>query len=215
MVINVGYHQGTHISRDRGDTWRDVTLEWKASQGPGSPDIIVGGGIFSMGEFDSFLWAAYSNYRAFRSPDDGDTWEVIPYWDKGSIAEFGRVYDWADLGDKLYVAGTGGFGRWNEAELRWDHLSRGLPHEPRMKQLAVNRGRIYTVFIQPDRGVWLFDQPSETWVPVGLQHVRVYSVASHQSDLYAGTENGIYRASIPIVHSYGKAPTTWGVIKQK
>ena len=37
MVINVGYHQGTHISRNRGDSWRDVTLEWKASPRTGKP----------------------------------------------------------------------------------------------------------------------------------------------------------------------------------
>ena len=119
----MGYHQGTQISHNRGDSWRDVTSEWKASQGKGSPDIIVGTGIFSMTEFDGYLWAAYSNSRAFRSPDNGETWEVIPYWDKGSIADFDRIHDWAALGDKLCVAGNDGFGRWNEAELMWDNLS--------------------------------------------------------------------------------------------
>jgi hypothetical protein len=215
MVINVGYHRGTHISNDRGETWRNVMKEWKAPQGTGKVDWAFGNGIWSMTEFDGYLWAVYSNAPAFRSPDEGGTWEILPTRNYGGIGDFGRVYDWAELGDELYAAGSASFGRWNEAELAWDHLSRGLPDKPGMSQLAVSRGRIYAVFIQSDRGVWLFDQPSETWVPVGMQHVRVYSVVSHQSDLYAGTDNGIYRAAIPIVHSYGKAPTTWGVIKQK
>ena len=213
MVINVGYHRGTHISRNRGDSWRDVTLEWKASQGPGIRDIIIGGGIFSMGEFDGYLWAAYSNSRAFRSPDDGATWEIIPYWDTGSIEQFNRVHDWAALDNNLHIAGNDGFGRWNEGELMWDNLSRGLPNEPYMKHLAINRGRIFAAVGRSDGGVWLYDQPSETWFPTGPQDVRVYSLVAHQSDLYAGTENGIYRASIPIVNPHGKAAAIWGAVK--
>ena len=215
MVINVGYHRGTHISNDRGETWRNVLKEWKAPQGPGLVDWAFDDGIWSMTEFDGYLWALYSDAPAFRSPDEGGTWELLPTRNYGGIGDFWRIHDWAALGDKLYIAGSAGFGRWNEVELRWDHLSRGLPDKPGMKQLAVNHGSIFAAFFQSERGVWLFDQPSETWFPAGLQHVRVYSVVSHQSELYAGTDNGIYRASIPIVHSHGKAPTTWGVIKQK
>ena len=84
-----------------------------------------------------------------------------------------------------------------------------------MKQLAVNRGRIFAAFYRSDRGVWLYDQPSETWFPTGPQHVGVYSLVSHQSDLYAGTENGIYRASIPTVQPYAKAVTTWAALKER
>ena len=213
MVINVGYHRGTHISRDRGETWRNVMKEWKAPQGPGKVDWVFGDGIWSMTEFDGYLWAVYSDDPALRSPDDGGTWEILPTPSYGGIRDFSRVYDWTALGGKLYIAGKAGIGRWNEAELSWDHLSRGLPREPRMKQLAVNRGRIFAAFYGSDRGVWLFDQPSETWFPTGLRHVRVYSLASHQSELYAGTENGIYRASIPIANPHGKLVTTWGVVK--
>ena len=215
MVINVGYHRGTHISDDRGETWRNVLKEWKAPQGPGLVDWAFGDGIWSMTEFDGYLWAVYSDAPAFRSPDEGGTWELLPTLSHGGIGDFWRVHDWAELGEELYIAGSAGFGRWREEGLEWENLSRGLPDKPGMSQLAVNRGRIYAAFFQSDRGVWLFEQPSETWFPAGLQQVRVYSVVSHQSELYAGTENGIYRTSIPIVHSYGKAPTTWGVIKQK
>ena len=215
MVINVGYHRGTHISNNRGETWRDVMMEWKAPQGPGQHDWAFGDGIWSMTEFDGYLWAVYSDAPVFRSPDPGATWELLPTRSYGSIRDFERVHDWAELGDKLYVAGIGGFGRWNETELTWEHLSRGLPDEHYMKQLAVNRGRIFAAFFRTDHGVWLYDQPSETWFPTGPQHVGVYSLVSHHTDLYAGTENGIYRASIPTVQPYGKSAITWGTIKQK
>jgi hypothetical protein len=64
-------------------------------------------------------------------------------------------------------------------------------------------------------GVYVFDEQSETWFPAGLDGASVFLVASDQSYLYASTYKGIYRASIPIVHSYGKAATTWGAVKQK
>ena len=211
MVINVGYHWGTHISNNRGDTWHSVYDEWIY---PGNPDWHFGDSIWSMTEFGGYLWAVYSSI-VLRSPDKGETWELLPIAVPGSRSGFGEITDWAAIGDKLYVAGYAAFGRWNEDELMWEILSQGLPDEPYMNQLAVNRGRIFATFFGSDRGVWLYDQPSETWIPTGPQDVRVYSLVSHQSDLYAGTKNGIYRASIPIVSPYGKTATTWGDLKQK
>ena len=89
MVINVGYHRGTHISNDRGETWRAVTTEWKAPQGPGLVDWAFGDGIWSMTEFDGYLWALYSDAPAFRSLDDGGTWELLPTRSHGASATFG------------------------------------------------------------------------------------------------------------------------------
>ena len=84
-----------------------------------------------------------------------------------------------------------------------------------MKQLAVNRGRIFVAFYRLGLGVWLYDQPSETWFPTVAQHVGVYSIVSHESGLYAGTENGIYRASISIVESARQSPGNLGRNKRK
>ena len=36
-----------------------------------------------------------------------------------------------------------------------------------------------------------------------------------QTDLYAATRECIYRASIPIVNSYGKTASTWGTVKRQ
>ena len=60
----------------------------------------------------------------------------------------------------------------------------------------------------------MYDDPSETWIPVGLQSVRVYDLVSHGSDLYAATPEGIYRAAITEVHPYNKTAVIWGAIKR-
>ena len=231
-VIAVGFHNGTFTSTDRGETWHGVIDDWIL---PGdkkwqTSDIHIARDIWSMTEFNGYLWA-YSPFQAFRSPDNGETWEALPYWEHGSIAEHGWVADWTVLNDQLYVAGDEGFGRWNEADLAWDDLNNGLPDNPELSSLAVNRGRIFAavmassmigpgVYSTVPHGVYVFDEQSETWSPAGLQEFGVNSLVSHQSHLYAaayarGELSGIYRASIPIVHSYGKAPTTWGAIKTK
>ncbi len=219
MVINVGYHSGTHISNNRGETWHSVYDEWiyPGNKEHNIRDWHFSDSIWSMTEFDGYLWAVYSSSSSIvlRSPDKGETWESLAIAVPGNRSGFGQITDWASIGDKLYVAGYAGFGRWNEDELMWENLSQGIPDEAYMNQLAVNRGRIFATFFGADRGVWLYDQPSETWFPTGPQHVRVYSLASHQSNLYAGTENGIYRASIPIANPHGKLVTTWGVVKTR
>ncbi len=61
----------------------------------------------------------------------------------------------------------------------------------------------------------MFDERSKTWIPAGLDGLTVSSLKSHQTDLYAATNEGIYRASIPTVQPYGKAAIIWGTIKQK
>ncbi|MDE0503809.1 MAG: sialidase family protein, partial [Candidatus Poribacteria bacterium] len=158
-VINVGYHYGTHISDNRGETWHSVLDEWIY---PGNPDWRFGDSIWSMTEFDSYLWAVYSSTSGtvLRSADKGQTWESLPVVVPGNEHGFGQISDWAAIEDKLYVAGYLGFGRWNEAERMWENLSRGFPDVPYMNQLAVNRRRIFATFYGLDRGVWLFDHPS-------------------------------------------------------
>lgn len=173
LVVAVCYHSGSWISRDRGDSWHDVTLEWTAPQGPGFPDIPLGTGVWSMGEFDNYLWAQYSNYLACRSLDQGATWERIPYWaEPRSIAEFGSISAWLVFQDNLYVAGHG-FGRWREEGLEWEDLSHGLPEQPALNSLVVHGNRIFAGSFR--HGVFIFDHHSETWRPAGRTVGHVYS----------------------------------------
>ena len=63
----------------------------------------------------------------------------------------------------------------------------------------------------------MFDERSEKWFPAGPEEFHVTALGSHQSYLYAATDDpgAIYRASIPTVQPYAKAATTWGAIKRK
>ena len=222
-VIVVGYHTGTYISHNQGDTWHSVYDEWvyPGNKEHNNPDWHFGDSIWSMTEFDGYWWAAYSNSSAlFRSPDKGATWELLPNAIPGNLYEYGRVTDWAVVDDRLYVAGYEGFGRWNETHQVWDRLSQGLRTDysnGRIRRLAVNRGRL---FAGTASGVYMFDERSETIIPAGLQEFGIGDLASHQSDLYVtayakGELSGIYRASISAVQPYNKAATTWGAIKRQ
>ena len=226
-VIAVGGVDGTYMSKNRGESWHEIFDEWVHRHTFG--DWKFGRGIWTMTEFDGYLWARVSS-NLFRSPDNGETWDQMPNAIPGIIAEYGDVHDWAVLDDRLYVGAWDGVGRWNEAELTWDNLSEGLPlhtykeaYHPAYREylrddfpvtnLAVNRGRLFAGLRR--RGVWLFDERSEMWIPAGLVGVDIRSLTSHQSDLFAGTKDGIYRAAIRSVLPHDKALTTWGALKTK
>ena len=224
-VIAVGYHDGTYTSDDRGATWHNPSGEWmypgpKASS---VPDFSFSDSIWSMTEFDGYWWAVLSSgsTAVLRTHDNGDTWEYVGGLATLNRKGFGQVRDWALHDNRLYVGADDGFARWNEAEQAWEDLSRGLPppykylvhphHE--IQVLAVNRNRIFAGL--RNYGVWTFDKRSETWTPVGLGRLTVRALVSHQSDLYALTREGIFRATIRTVLPQDKAATTWGALKIK
>ncbi len=74
-VITVMYHQGTYTSTDRGETWDSVIDDWRLG------DWQIGGDIWSMTEFDGYLWSAISVHTTLRSPDSGQTWEHIDHFE--------------------------------------------------------------------------------------------------------------------------------------
>lgn len=235
-VIAVGHPSGTFISHNRGDSWHDVYLdkdhEWTYRHLAWEKDYKFGYDIRTMTEFDGYLWAYAHSHEIYRSPDNGESWDLVPqHEDVKNIPvskdRYSEINRWAVLDDRLYVAASDAFGRWNEGELMWENLNEGLPGDntelPAYREylrtiydisaLAVNRGRIFAGV--RGRGVWVFDERSETWLPVGLKSRFVSTLVSHQSDLFAETKDGIYRASIPIVNPHGKAAATWGAIKTK
>ena len=217
MVIAVGDRHGTYVSLDRGETWR-FPAEWLYPC-DAWPDFTFINPILLMAEYDGYLWAATSWGELYRSPDNGATWECL----RGDrLRGVHGIRDWVMLDNQLYFGGaqgTHGFARWNEGELAMEPMGRRIPGRfrprrpiPYINSLAINRGRI---FAGVSGGVYMFDLGTEGWIRTGLNGASVYSLRSHQSHLYAGTAAGIYRASIPIVHSYGKSATTWGAIKQR
>ena len=214
-VITVMYHQGTYTSTDRGETWHDIVEEWilPGNREQGFTDFQIATGIWSMTEFDGYLWASYSSggYGIYRFPDSGQAWETT------SNYGYGQVRDWTALDGRLYAGAVHGLARWSEEGSAWEYFFEGLPELPGIRTLAVYRGRL---FAGTGNGVYMFDARSEIFIPAGLQDLRVGDLVSHQSDLYAKAYakdelSGIYRASIPVVQPYNKAATTWGAIKQK
>ncbi len=202
-VLAGRYPAGAYISFNRGDSWDDIYDHWLAKLSH------LGYNIWSITEFDGYLWASTSSGGIIRTPDKGKPWKWATEYFK-----LGRVSDWAVFNDRLYAA-AGGFGRWNEAEHAWEYFSEGLPpspDSPHFTSLAVHRGRLFAGDFYS--GVYLFDDRSDTFVPVGLQDSRIVEIVSHKDYLYAAVmEDGIYRADIQIVHPYGKAAVTWGAIK--
>ena len=222
-IIAVAYNDGTYISNDRGETWHDPVEEWMypGPKAPHVPDYSFSDSIWSMTEFDGYWWAVLSSgsTAVLRTHDNGGTWEYV-----GGLATlerrwFGQVRDWTVLDGQLYVGCSKGFAQWNEAEQAWEDLSRGLPppykflihpdHE--IQVLAVNRNRIFAGL--RENGVWTFDKRSETWTPIGLGGLTVVALVFHQSELFALTREGIFRATISVVQPHGKAATTWGALK--
>ncbi len=66
-VIAGKYRSGTYISFNRGDSWDDIYDDWLVEQSH------RGYNIWSMTEFDGYLWAATSTGNIVRSPDKGKT----------------------------------------------------------------------------------------------------------------------------------------------
>ena len=90
-VIAVMNYGGTYTSTDWGERWHDVSEEW-----------LRGNSIYSMTEFNGYLWSAISIMEMGRSPDNGQTWESLPFFERD------RVNDWEVLNNRLYVAGQEG-----------------------------------------------------------------------------------------------------------
>ena len=218
MVINVGYHRGTHISNNRGDLWRDVTTEWKIPQGNRNSDFFLGTGIFSMTEFGGYLWAR--SIQAPPTPYSGPptrapTWELLPDLDSyGSIRDFGRVHDWAELGDKLYIAGIR---RLRTLERNRTHMGASQPRTSG-RALYEASWRLIAAVSSPrlaDGACGYSISGPKRGSPPDCRGFTSPALYPTKSDLYAATKEGIYRASISVVQPYGKALTTWGAVKQK
>lgn len=198
-VVNVMYHGGTYTSTDRGETWHDVSEEW-----------LLGDSIYSIMEFDGYLWSSISLGRYLRSPDHGQTWERLP------TSEIERVNDWAVFNNRLYVAGGGGIGQWNDEARNWEYPMEGLPTNTRanpwVHTLAVHEGRLFAGL---ERGVHVFDERAKTWFSVGLDKLEIYALLSYEPTLYASAGNdGIHRAEIPRIQPHGKLVLTWAHVKQ-
>ena len=196
---------GRNLWRDAGGNWRIDATDWHVGRGVaildkhGSPTAAV----LKAEEDARFRIFEYSNL-VFR-------WLA---WPTG----------WAVLDDTVFITAKEYGPMSNSFLTRFDRINQwrypvaGLPDSSgvtlrcEVNALVLNRGRVIAGLV--NRGVYVFDERSEEWFPAGLDGVTVTSLLSHQSDLYAVTEEGIYRASFPRLSSYNKAAVTWGAIKR-
>ena len=209
-IIAITKHGWPYRSVDRGESWKNMAHEWMTPYGR------VGSAL-SLFEFDTELWLSSTRRTTFRSDNDGDTWRYNTPFKNSAIT------NWAELNGRLYAAGDN-FARWNEAGHDWEYFNDGLQYGydlPRFSALTVNRDRLFASMIF--NGAYLFDERSETFIPIGFQGGLVSDIVSHQGYLYAAVgaprsgaweEGGVYRASIPVVQPYGKAAITWGAVKR-
>ena len=65
-IFNVMFWRGTYTSKDKGETWNEASREWDLGARK----------ILSMTEFDGYLWKATDGDIMYRSPDNGETWEI-------------------------------------------------------------------------------------------------------------------------------------------
>ena len=213
-------------SDDRGETWQDVSQEWYVPVDEGL-DRNIAYANAQLLEFDGYLWALLE-HTIVRSPDNGRTWEFV-------LPQVGTLWfstAWVVHNNRIYVAAEG---YWTGVETayfaRYENalshpLVHGLPPHPvdpldrqralkwpYIEALVSHDGHIFAAIRR--RGVYVFNERSETWSFVGLNGAKVDSLASHESDLYAVTDEGIYRAAIRSVLPHDKALTTWGALKTK
>ena len=220
-VITV-MHGPIYISHDRGETWQDITQEWYApAPVEGAADYYLSYNEAKLLEFDGYLWAALQE-TLVRSPDNGRTWVfVLPQqslrFSTAWLLHNNRIY----VAAEYYGGETAYFARYEDGMMSHP-LVQGLPPHPldrrasqraHIEALVSHDGRIFAAIRR--RGVYVFNERSESWSFVGLKGADIDSLVSHQSDLYAATDEGIYRAAIRTVLPHGKTPTTWGAIKTK
>ena len=208
----------TDVSAAGNGTWRDTVSNWRVDD----TEWILGYGIRLLYGMDHYLVAGWVS-GILRSREGQPGGRLISSFG-GNVDQIAWPTARAVLDDRVYVAGRPYlsndpfFARY-EPGSTWKYLNVGLPESDgvwlryNINSFAVNRGRIFAGLDR--RGVWVFDERSETWIPAGLDGLTVTSLVSHQSDLYAATKEGIYRASIPTVQPYGKAAATWGAVKTR
>ena len=233
-VIAVGYARGSWTSTDRGETWHSVRDKWNVfapqryRDGVALPREyrLLMDFLHRMIEFDGILLAHDKTTVFYLSRDDGKTWE-------NSFVHFNVANVWAVLNNRLYIGGSHGLTRFSQpwdniVNDRYDYLPDGLPEGKVVKitlpitALAVHRN---ILFAGNSEGVYMFDETTDTSIPVGLHGFRITALISHRSRLYAVVEKpaadnppwhpaGIYEGVItPQVLPNGKATVTWGALK--
>jgi photosystem II stability/assembly factor-like uncharacterized protein len=169
---------GIFCSSNQGQSWKQVLADWDVRA-----LTAVGNDIF-VGTLDKGV---------FRSSDQGQTW--IPV-NNGLMDT--RILSLATNGATLF-AGTfgGGVFRSTDPGQNWTAVNEGLtkPEELIVHALVVSGTNLFAG--TDNGGVFRLTNQGQSWQPVnmGLTNQRVFALAVHSANLFAGTGDRVFRST--------------------
>lgn len=163
--VYAGTWGGVFKSSDQGVTWSGTAL--------------TGTGIFSMGVWESALYAGSYDGIVRSSADGGASWDEV-----GSGLPTASVVGLARIGDVLYAAlWEQGVYALPNGETTWTAMNTGLP-QLTMRSLAAHGG---VLFVGTDgKGVYRWNEGAEIWDSCGPWDTTIWTLATVGTDLLAG-----------------------------
>ena len=176
---------GVCRSTDYGTNWLEVN---KLEDGT---DIHFKN-IFSFGVTADYVFIGTWGGSAFRSADNGTVWYMVT----NGMADprENQIPRCFAVLDSFIFAGLDGAGmlRAKDSARIWFTVNTGLPESTSVTALAVFKNSLYAA---THKGVFNSTDNGNTWsaVNTGLSTTPVYTFASIDTTLFAGTSNGIWQ----------------------
>lgn len=175
-IIIAGTMVGIYRSVDKGMTWTQVS------------EALVRGGqlkmVHSLVNVGHVLYAAAES-EILCSADKGVSWHPTDF--SASTVLVART------DGTLYTGTWDGISRSKDEGKSWEDVNTGLPKRrqfggfPDIYSLAEVGKKLYA---GTDRGVFRWEDNTNTWVQMGLENFSVYSCAATSKSFYAGTYGG-------------------------
>lgn len=148
--------------------------------------------IFSFGVSRLYIFIGTWGGSAFRSADNGTTWYLIT---NGLFDPRENIIPYAFATNDTFVfAGTdrGGVFRARDSAGVWFPVNTGLPDSAVVRAMAMNGKNLYAA---TQRGVYRSADSGGSWVAdnSGMTDTLVHALIVVGTDLYAGTNNGIWK----------------------
>jgi len=166
--IFAGTDNGVHRSTDNGLSWNRMSIVFETQ------DIAVSG---------CNIFASCYGHGIYFSNDNGINWTAV---------NNGLDIKALLINGSIIFAGTkssDGIFRSTDNGVNWTSVSIGLTNRS-VSNLFVSGNNIFTGY----KGIFITDNTGEIWNEV-FSRIHVCSIAKSGSNLFAGTENGIYRST--------------------
>ncbi len=200
MTIFAGtYRQGVFRSTDNGATWAQVNL--------GTSNI----GVFSFAVNGMNIFAGTGN-GVFRSTDNGVNWSLIGTNNTGFVDKYVRLLGMN--GTTLFAGTSNGIFRSSDFGTTWIAANTGLPNQANAQSFAISGTNIFVGIF--GSGVFRSSDNGTTWTQesTGLSNTYVYTLAASGTNLFAGTDNGIFRAPLSGITAVQEQPSPSPILTQ-